>query len=308
MSESIKCPKCKGEKFSLINATTVKCAYCGHVYQLPGSDSPTEPPFAVQKAAEQQPAQDKKPQIKVVVDSSQPMPPTTPENSDHEENDGEGKRMWYVAILVAVIAIIIICVAAKGCNSSKVEASEDVVDSAWTPSNYDEDEVYVPDTLAGPDEVAPDPHDSETIGYAPDVDKAKRAVKTMYHEIIADLSGYSDGARMRKKYLSEDLYDLYERVQQFNQENFPGELAAFDDCDLLTQSNDCGRDKDIRVVDVRYDSDYYQSGYYIVKAQLWGRPIDLVVIDGTNGHWYIDDINGWKHEMSCYLLNPSAYL
>ena len=35
MSDRVRCPKCNGEKFSIVNADTVRCAYCGTVFKLP---------------------------------------------------------------------------------------------------------------------------------------------------------------------------------------------------------------------------------------------------------------------------------
>lgn len=43
MNGEIRCPKCKGDKFSYAGENTFKCAYCGTVFQLPKPEPAPQP-------------------------------------------------------------------------------------------------------------------------------------------------------------------------------------------------------------------------------------------------------------------------
>lgn len=43
MNGEIKCPKCKGDKFSYAGENAFKCAYCGTVFHLPKPEPATQP-------------------------------------------------------------------------------------------------------------------------------------------------------------------------------------------------------------------------------------------------------------------------
>lgn len=77
MEQELICPKCKGNKFSLITKDTFKCAYCGNV-------------FSMEKKEEPAPAQDPK-------QLTQPAPQIIyiqPSNNQEETSVEEPKSIW----------------------------------------------------------------------------------------------------------------------------------------------------------------------------------------------------------------------
>lgn len=96
MNEEIRCPKCKGDKFSLVNATTLKCAYCGAVFQMPSEKLEPQPVRQLGAPQGQQ----------VVVNITGPQQPTP--RVHKERNIGKGclKAIGIYFVIVVILYLL----------------------------------------------------------------------------------------------------------------------------------------------------------------------------------------------------------
>lgn len=101
MEQELTCPKCKGNKFSLVAKDTFKCAYCGNVFSTKQEeDSPHL------KKQEKNLGQSK-PQVIFVQN-----PPQKEEKQNNESDTGD--YVWMLIFMVVVGAIwILISLAVK---------------------------------------------------------------------------------------------------------------------------------------------------------------------------------------------------
>jgi uncharacterized Zn finger protein (UPF0148 family) len=93
MEQELTCPKCKGNKFSLVAKDTFKCAYCGNVFSTKQEEYSTHP-------KEQEKNLDQsKPQVIFVQN-----PPQKEEKQNNESNTGD-YVLTLIIFTVAVVAV-----------------------------------------------------------------------------------------------------------------------------------------------------------------------------------------------------------
>lgn len=148
----IRCPKCNGDKFSVISADSVKCAYCGHVYSLRPMQE-KEPQQVKEQEADK--PQTGKRKVKVTVKGSRPKPPVRPKDSHIEEDSGEWKGKLITVFVTVVFAIAFTLASTKSCNEPKAEPVSEAMDTTAvdTLTYYD---TYDDDTLDVDDEAVDD--------------------------------------------------------------------------------------------------------------------------------------------------------
>lgn len=323
MEQEIKCPKCRGDKFTILNGNMVKCAYCGYVYKLPAQTASHQQAETEKRAcpicgeqidasldvcpicgehinpenAKPQPSDKQQIVINVIGQQSAPKPQATQTKPQKKSQTTESnqKKGWIAFASIVVLALIIAGIFVFSSRRENVtSASTEATDSVTYMDSIDHD--YPTDTAVA-DEAVPDVDDDSH--YVPNVDAAKYAIKDIYHDILANID---DGPLMRSKYLSEDFLDFYNKMERWNEEHYPGEIGyLIGDADLLTQAQDVGRSKDIEILEARYKSEYYNDGFYDITIRLWGHKIYVVLWDCGDYGWKIDDINGLHLKIKTFL-------
>lgn len=323
MEKEIKCPKCRGDKFTILKGDMVKCAYCGYVYKLPAQTASHQQAETEKRACpicgeqidasldvcpicgeyitpentKSQPSDKQKIVINVIGQQSSPKPQATQTKPQTKSQTTENnqKKGWIAFTLIVVLALVMAGIFVFSSRRENVtSASTEATDSVAYLDSIDHD--YPTDTTVA-DEAVPDVDDDSH--YVPNVDAAKYAIKVIYHDILAH---EDDEPLMRSKYLSEGFLDFYNLMERWNNEHYPGEIGEYiGDAGLFTQSNDVGKAKDIEILEASYNSEYYMDGYYNITIRLWGQKIYVVLLDcGENG-WKIDNINGLHDKIKCFL-------
>lgn len=96
MNGEIRCPKCKGDKFSYAGENTFKCAYCGTVFQLPKPEPTPQPQPAPVQASTSQP---------IVVNVQVPQQPTTDEQPPKKKSKAKS-CLQAIAVFYLVMIIL----------------------------------------------------------------------------------------------------------------------------------------------------------------------------------------------------------
>lgn len=323
MEQEIKCPKCRGDKFTILNGNMVKCAYCGYVYKLPSQTASHQQAETKKRAcpicgeqidasldvcpicgehinpenAKPQPSDKQQIVINVIGQQSAPKPQATQTKPQKKSQTTESnqKKGWIAFASIVVLALIIAGIFVFSSRRENVtSASTEATDTVTYMDSIDHD--YPTDTAVA-DEAVPDVDDDSH--YVPNVDAAKYAIKAIYSDVIAN---WDNEPLMRSKYLSEAFLDFYNMMERWNEEHYPGEIGKLiGGCGLFTQNELDGSSNDIEVLEARYKSEYYMDGYYDITIRLWGRKIYVVLLDcGENG-WKIDDINGLHLKIKTFL-------
>lgn len=96
MSEQVRCPKCKGEKFSIVNTDTARCAYCGTVFQLP------------HKKREQQAEQPPQQIVVNIIGQQQQVPPSNKRKEVHTGRSClKAIGIFFIVLLIFVLLSLI---------------------------------------------------------------------------------------------------------------------------------------------------------------------------------------------------------
>lgn len=107
MEQELICPKCKGNKFSLLAKDTFKCAYCGNILSIEKKDDPAQI-----KEPEQTTSTQPAPQI-IYINAPQPDSSKTDNNSNKEDNYNilfDPEVSWKVKIMWIIVSIGIVTV------------------------------------------------------------------------------------------------------------------------------------------------------------------------------------------------------
>lgn len=97
MSDRVRCPKCKGEKISIVNTDTARCAYCGSVFQLPHKEK--------ERQQIEQPPQ----QIVVnIIGQQQQVPPSNKRKEVHTGRSClKAIGVFFIVLLIFVLLSLI---------------------------------------------------------------------------------------------------------------------------------------------------------------------------------------------------------
>jgi uncharacterized Zn finger protein (UPF0148 family) len=92
MEQELTCPKCKGNKFSMIAKDTFKCAYCGNV-------------FSLEKKNEEQQSSSHEPSQQIIYIQTHQQEKSS--QAEEKENSNEDGLPIWVQIVAFVIALIV---------------------------------------------------------------------------------------------------------------------------------------------------------------------------------------------------------
>lgn len=171
----VRCPKCKGDKFSIVGAGTVKCSYCGHVYPLRPTQEEVPQPEPTQ--TEEQKPEAPQPQT--------PKPTVQPIEPSYDEEPEDKSRRYIIIAIVACIVIAIIALVAM----NKGGSDDDLSSPATTESPYDDSSYNsAVDTLPVDSEPVPD-YDEEQAAAEEQAAKeqAQAAEEAEVHSFIRDM-------------------------------------------------------------------------------------------------------------------------
>ncbi len=150
MSTEVRCPKCHGDKFSILPNGQLKCAYCGNVYSPPSMDKKEQSQGSAQQ--EEVVHVNLGPQVSKVEE---------PEKKDKD------KKKFNVGIIIGLIVagflcIIIFAAHYHSTHSASIEAplATDSVDTPYSDDATPTDTYEPQETAPSEEETAPDQQES----------------------------------------------------------------------------------------------------------------------------------------------------
>ena len=146
-------------------------------------------------------------------------------------------------------------------------------------------------------DIKPDANDSTSA--------VKQQVEAMYRSVISDKLK-NRTVNWEKKYFTEDFYEWWERVNEYDRQHHQGEIG-FIDYDIWLQAQDYTDNPTATVKEVSFRKDYNDNEYADVSVEIKnGTPeiVNLVMVE-DNGIWKIDDMDGIKTKIKTYLATDN---